>query len=255
MGAFDPRHLTSGFLQSTKHADVIPVLKTRDYDVNVLSNYRPISNISFLAKTAERFVARQLQHFLDENGIYGVYQSAYRPRHSAETALLRIHNDVAQSIDARRGVLLVLLDLSADTLDKAVLLRRLHGYGMCGDTHAWLASYLQGRTSMVRVKKDISESSVIRTGVPQGSVLGPILFNVHIAPLAKLLQQPGIQHPLYADDKQFYGDFPPTKHADALARMEACVRDVNIWLCDNGLILNGTKSQATVISSPASARQ
>ena len=129
-----------------------PVLKTRDYDVNVLSNYRPISNISFVAKTAERFVARQLQHVLGENGIYTVYQSVYRPRHSAETALLRIHTDVAQSMDARRGVLLVLLDLSAvfDTLDDAVLLRRLHGYGMCGDTHAWLTSYLQGRTSHFR---------------------------------------------------------------------------------------------------------
>ena len=132
---------------------------------------------------------------------------------------------------------------------------RLHGYGMCGDTHAWLASYLQGRTSMVRVKKEVSESSVIRTGVPQGSVLGPILFNVYIAPLAKLVQQPGIQHHMYADDTQLYVDFPPTKHADALARVEACVRDVNIWLCDNGLMLNGTKSQTIVIRSPAYARQ
>ena len=202
-----------------------------------------------MAKTAERFVALQLQHFLDENGIYTVYQSVYRPRHSAETALLRIHSDVAQSIDARRGVLLVLLDLSADTLDDAVLLRRLHGYGICGDTHAWLTSYLQGRTSVVRVKKEVSESSVIRTGVPQGSVLGPILFNVYIAPLEKLLQQHGIQHHLYANDTQLYVDFPPTKHADALARVEACVRDVNTWLCDNSLILNGTKSQVIVIRS------
>ena len=108
---------------SMKHAAVIPVLKKRDYDVNELSNCRPISNISFVAKTAERFVARQLQHFLDENDTYAVYQSAYRPRHNAETALLRIHNDVAQSIDARRGVLLVLLELSAafDTPDHAVM--------------------------------------------------------------------------------------------------------------------------------------
>lgn len=110
--------------QAMKHAVVIPVLKKHNYDVNVLSNYRPISNISFVAKTAERFIARQLQHFLEGNGVYTVYQSAYRPRHSAETALLRIHNDVAQSTDARRGVLLVLLDLSAafDTLDHAILL-------------------------------------------------------------------------------------------------------------------------------------
>ena len=95
----------------------------------------------------------------------------------------------------------------------------------------------------------VLESSIIRSGVPQGSVLGPILFNVYFAPLAKLLKQHGIQHHLYADDTQLYVDYPPTKHSDALARMEACVRDVNIWLCDNGLILNGTKSQAIVIRS------
>ena len=94
-----------------------------------------------MAKITERFVAQQLQHFMDENGIYGVYQSAYRPHHRAETALLRIHNDVAQAIDSRRGVLLVLLDFTAafDTIDHTILLRRLRGYGLCGDVHAWLS--------------------------------------------------------------------------------------------------------------------
>ena len=111
-------------------------------DINVLTNYRPISNISFVTKITERFVAQQLQHFMDENGIYGVYQSAYRPHHSTETARLRIHNDVAQAIDSRRGILLVLLDLTAafDTIDHTILLRRLRGYGLCGDEHAWLVS-------------------------------------------------------------------------------------------------------------------
>ena len=85
-----------------KHAVVIPILKKRCSDVNILTNYRPISNIAFVAKLTELFVAQQLQHFMDVNGIYGVYQSAYRPQHSAESALLRIHNDVAQSIDSRR---------------------------------------------------------------------------------------------------------------------------------------------------------
>ena len=106
-----------------KHAVVTPILKKRCSDVNILTNYRPISNITFVAKITERFVAQQLQRFMDVNGIYGVYQSAYRPQHSAETALLRIHNDVAQSIDSRRSVLLVLLDLTAafDTIDHNIL--------------------------------------------------------------------------------------------------------------------------------------
>ena len=238
---------------SMKHAVITPILKKRGSDINVLTNYRPISNITFVAKITERFVAQQLQHFMDENGIYGVYQSAYRPHHSAETALLRIHNDVAQAIDSRRGVLLVLLDLTAafDTIDHTILLRRLRGYGLCGNVHAWLTSYLHNRTNVVRVKSSLSEVNNITTGVPQGSVLGPILFNAYIAPLAKLLHQHNMQHHLYADDTQLYVTFPPTDHMQALARMEACIQEVKTWLCDNGLVMNENKSEAIVIRSPS----
>ena len=95
--------------QSMKHAIVTPVLKKRGSDVNALSNFRPTSNISFVAKTMERFISRQLQRFLNENGILGVYQSAYRPRPSAETALLRIHSDVAQAIDVQEYFLCFLI--------------------------------------------------------------------------------------------------------------------------------------------------
>ena len=131
-----------------------------------------------MAKLTEHFVAQQLQHVMDVNGIYGVYQSAYRPQHSAESALLRIHNDVAQSIDSRRSVRLVLLDLTAafDTIDHNILMRRLYGYGLCGDVHAWLTSYLRNRTNVVRVKSSVSQLNTITTGVPQGSVLGLILL-------------------------------------------------------------------------------
>ena len=118
------------------------ILKKGGSDANALTNYRPISNITFVAKTTERFVAQQVQHFMEENGIYGIYQSAYRAHHSAETALVRIHNDIAHSIDNRQSVLLVLLDLSAafDTIDHTILLRRLSGYGLSGDVLAWLTS-------------------------------------------------------------------------------------------------------------------
>ena len=107
-----------------KHAVVVPALKKGGSDASVLTNYRPISNITFVAKITERFVAQQLQHFMEENRIYGIYQSAYHAHHSAETALVRIHNDIAQSIDSRRSVLLVLLDLSAafDTINHNTLL-------------------------------------------------------------------------------------------------------------------------------------
>ena len=185
-----------------KHAVVVPALKKSGSDASVLTNDRPISNITFVAKMTERFVAQQLQHFMEENGICGIYQCAYHAHHSAETALVRIHNDIAQSIDSRRSVLLVLLDLSAafDTINHKTPLRRLAGYGLSGDVLAWLTSYLCNRTCVVRVKSGVSEVEAMTTGVPQGTVLGPLLFNAYIAPLTTLLQQHNIHHHLFADD-------------------------------------------------------
>ena len=93
------------------------------------------------------------------------------------------------------------------------------------------------------------EVETITTGVPQGTVLGPLLFNAYIAPLTTLLQKHNIHHHLYADDTQLYITFPPTDHTQALTRMEACVQDAKAWLCDNGLVMNNNKSQAIVIHS------
>ena len=140
---------------------------------------------------------------------------------------MRIHNDIAKSIDCRRSVHLVLLDLSAtfDTIN------------------------LCNRTCVVRVKSGVSEVETVTTGVPQGTVLGPLPFNAYIAPLTTLLQKHNFHQHLYADDTQLYIIFPPTDHTQALARMEACVQDANAWICDNGLVKNDNNSQAIVICS------
>ena len=158
---------------------------------------------------------------------------------------------IAQAIDSRGSVPLVLLDLSVafETINLNTLLRRLSGYGLYGDVLAWLTSYLCYRTSVVRVKSGVSEVETVTTGVPQGAVLGPLLFNAYIAPLTTLLQKHNMHHHLYADDTHLYVTFPPTDHTQALAHTEACIQDAKAWLCDNGLVMNDNKSQAIVIRS------
>ena len=153
---------------------------------------------------------------MEEDDIYGIYQSAYCAHHSAKTALVRIHNDIAQSIASRRSLLLVLFDLSAafDTIHNT-LLRRMSRYGLSRDVLAWLTSYLCNRTCVARVQSGVSEVDTTTTGVPQGTVLGPLLFNAYIAPLTTLLQTHTIHHHL--------------RHSTSLAHQPTTHKPSRVW--------------------------
>ena len=124
------------FPKELKRAFLTPLIKKIILDAEILKNYRPVSNLSFLSKLIERIVCVQLVNHLDKNGLYEVFQSAYRQLHSTETALLRVQNDILQAVDSRGGAILVLLDLSAafDTIDHEKLIRTLDIYcGIRGD--------------------------------------------------------------------------------------------------------------------------
>ena len=110
-----------------KTACVKPLLKKPSLDTNVLKNYRPVSNLPFLSKVLERVVAGQLMNYMNENSLFNIFQSAYRPFHSCETALLKVQSDILCALDTRCVVIHVMLDLSAafDTLDHRILLDRL----------------------------------------------------------------------------------------------------------------------------------
>ena len=112
-----------------------------------MKNHYPLAdlNLIFLSKVIEKVVANQLITYLDENSLYDQFQSAYRKRHSTETALIKVHNDIALAIDKGQSAILVLLDLSAafDTVDHNILLSKLSSrFGICGKTLKWFESYL-----------------------------------------------------------------------------------------------------------------
>ena len=127
-----------------KHAVVTPLLQKTGIDPDSLSNYRPISNLSFISKLPERIIASQIRQYLVTNVIFDVFQSAYRPAHSCETALVRIQNDILVSLDNRKTVVLVLLDLSAafDIVDHRILLDQLYRTCIRGNAHRWMHLYL-----------------------------------------------------------------------------------------------------------------
>ena len=253
-------HIVNNSLQSgvvpaaMKHAIVTPIMKKRGLDANSYMNYRPISSLSVVSKILELYAALELRRHLDDKCLNDPFQSAYRPGHNTETDLVKIHNDLLLSISiSRRSVLLVLLDLSAafETLDHTILLHRLRELGLDGTVIEWFTSYLIGRSNSVKIRQTTSSRQTLKYGVPQGSVLGPILFNIYISPIADIFRCHQIRYHIYADDTQLYAECPPSNHTDALRRLRDCVDDLKRWLDRNHLLLNESKTEAIVFRSAA----
>ena len=125
-----------------------------------------------------------------------MFQSAYKVAHSTETALLKVQSDILNAIDKQESVLLFLLDLSAafDTVDHVILLSRLNpGYGIKGNVLHWFVSHLKERRQFIQVENARSSSVELQWGVPQGSVLDPILYILYAAPLGDIIRKHGLQ--------------------------------------------------------------
>jgi hypothetical protein len=244
--------LTSGVVpKSFKHALVTPLIKNSKLDPNLMSSYRPISNLLYVSKLLERCVAKQLNNYLSSGSYYEVYQSAYRSHHSTETALLRVQNDILTSIDNKEITILVLLDLSAafDTVDHTILLNRLKNIGISGLVYDWFRSYLSGRTQAVFLNDVSSDSVDVTCGVPQGSVLGPILFNIYTQPLGEIAKKHGLNYHFYADDTQLYTSFSIKDSNSSVMSVSECIADIKTWMKSNLLMLNDSKTEVALIGT------
>lgn len=250
--------LTTGvFPDNLKHAIVIPRLKKSSLDPDNCANFRPVSNLPMLAKLLERGAAEQLSDHLTNHNLLEPQQSAYRPRHSTETAIVRVHNDICRAIGENKVVLLVLLDLSAafDTVSHVLLLETLHRLGIRDTAFEWFKSYLDKRDQFVRVQTTDSDSKPLSWGVPQGSVLGPILFNIYSSSLGCLLRERKVGYHLYADDSQIYITVNPDQIDAAAASMEECIRLVSAWMSQHHLKMNNNKTEFLILSKKLISRQ
>ena len=239
------------FPDEFKTALVTPRLKKPSLDAECMNNYRPVSNLSFLSKTIERAVANQLTEHLRRNNLMDPFQSAYRSGHSTETALLRVQTDIRCAFGEKKVVLLAMIDLSAafDTVDHEMLLKILASNGVSGSSLQWFRSYLTNRQQIVTVSGAQSEARWLTSGVPQGSVVGPLLFTIYVSSLGPLLRSLGVNYHLYADDVQIYISCDVADINIAVSRLEECLASVQIWMQQHHLKVNAEKTDFIVFAS------
>ena len=195
--------INKSLVESFKKANIRPLLKQPNLDKEELKNCRPVSNLPFL----EKLVGKRLKTHLSSHILHDNLQSAYRIGHSTETALLKVHHDIAEALDMKCMAALVLLDLSAafDIIDHNILQTRLdHSFGVTESAFSWIKSYLSDRSQCVAIGMTTPEGTCLNFGVPQGSVLGPRKYSLYSKPIGAICSRHNLFCHCYADDTQVY---------------------------------------------------
>ena len=244
------RSLSTGSCDGIKVSTIVPLLKKAGLDPDVLKNYRPVSDLVFLSKLTERAAAKQLYEHMTLNNLHCSHQHAYKPFHSTETVALYIVNDILIAFDSNTAVILLFIDLSAafDTVDIDKLLYILESdIGITGIALKWFESFLRGRNQHVLIKQSLSESREVLFGVPQGSVLGPVLFNIYTRSLFEVIKNCGFSTSGYADDNNALQTFSfHIQHNLITSQLPKLMSEIKNWMNTHFLKINPDKTEVIV---------
>ena len=244
------KSLLTGSCDGIKVSTIVPLLKKAGLDPDVLKNYRPVADLVFLSKLTERAAAKQLHDHMTLNKLHCRHQHAYKQFHSTETVLLYIVNDILIAFDSNTAVILLFIDLSAafDTVDIDKLLHILEAdIGISGIALKWFESFLRGRNQHVLIKQSLSESREVLFGVPQGSVLGPVLFNIYTRSLFDVIKSCGFSTSGYADDNNALQSFSFHIQYDLIvSQLPKLMSQIKDWMNDHFLKINPDKTEVIV---------
>jgi hypothetical protein len=243
--------LTSGiFPDKLKIAKVIPIYKSGEK--TNCENYRPISLLPAISKVFEKVIFKQLYTYMTVNGFICTNQYGFRLNHSTEYATADLLDNLIDKLDNNLVPLSIFIDLSKafDTLDHSILKGKLSYYGILGTELELLSNYLYNRKQFVQFENEVSTYMTISTGVPQGSILGPLLFLIYINDLVNVSKVFNVV--MYADDTTLTS-FLNMSHQNFNDQIECInkeLEEIVKWLSVNKLSLNVKKSKYMVFHMP-----
>ena len=250
--------LAAGSMEGLKESIITPILKKLNLDTNKLNNYRPIANIEFLSKLTEKVVLSRLNEHMDRYNLHIPQQFGYKKGHSTEHVILEIVDEVLIGFEEGTATLVTLLDLSAafDTVDLEKLMQILENHIRTkGTALNWFRSFLFGRHQKVRIGSTSSNLLATKYGVPQGSVLGPVLFNIYVRDLPSFIKSFGFASSNYADDTntrlQFTLQF---QYNNITHRLPELIKGIKSWMNEHFLKLNPDKTEIILFTPDSSGK-
>ena len=242
--------LSGTFPSKLKLAKVVPVYKSSD--CTQLNNYRPISLLPAFSKIFEIIVFNKIMAFTNRNKLFYSHQYGFRPKHSTIHPILHLLNDCAEASNSNpiQITIAILCDLSKafHVINRDILIAKLDYYGLRGLIKDWLISYLSNRTQFVSINNNQSDYLSVDCGVPQGSILGPLLYLIYVNDISNSITQGKILS--FADDTSLYLSDNDLENLNHDANTE--INNLYNWFCANKLSLNPTKTKYVHIKPPRS---
>ena len=243
--------LAEGSMEGVNWSVLDPLLKKAGLDFEAWKNYRPVNNLLYFSKLTERVVATRLDDHMDENSLHESSQFAYKAEHNTETMMLSLTDEAFRGFDNNMATVVIFLDLSAafDTIDISKILQILNTeIGIGGTALQWFKSFLTGRTQRVKINGQYSESLEVPFGAPQGSVLGPKIFNINVRSQPLVFKHCKFSSSSFADDSNGRRSFSLSFQYNVLTtEVQKCMDEIILWSNDLFMKINPDKTEIALL--------